>query len=91
MSKLGILFQAVKALLAFNQNFTVFGQCPDSALWLVPVFREVAAQIPSRSARAYTSCVARRQVVNALLLEVSQGVSSSSSRMLSGVPEINSM
>ena len=42
-----ILLQAVKTLLAINQNFTVFGQCPVTALWLVPVTREVAPKIRS--------------------------------------------
>ncbi len=42
-----ILFQAMQTLLAINQNFTVFGQCPASAQRLVPVIREVAPQIPA--------------------------------------------
>lgn len=40
-----ILLQAVQTLLAINQNFTVFGQCPATDFWLVPVIREVAPQI----------------------------------------------
>ena len=42
-----ILFKAVKPLLTINQNLAVFGQCPASDLWLVPVIREVAPQIPT--------------------------------------------
>lgn len=34
-------------MLAINQNFTIFGQCPATALWLVPVIRELAPQIPA--------------------------------------------